>query len=149
MTSNKAVTLLLAEDDPDDRLLLRDAVEDQRLDAELMCVEDGEQLIDYLNQRGEFDSGNAPVPVLILMDLNMPKMGGREALTVIKSHPVFRSLPVVMLTTSSDRADVAESYRLGASGFIVKPSDYHALVRAVGSLADYWLSTVRLPQSVH
>jgi CheY-like chemotaxis protein len=109
-------------------------------------VEDGEELMDYLLQRGRFDGkACAPPPRLILLDLNMPKMDGREALREIKADPWLRHIPVVVFTTSNDTDDILSSYRLGASSFIVKPASYERLVAILASLMDYWVKAVELP----
>src|ERR1044072_6451615 len=105
------MTLLLAEDDPDDRLLTREALEKTRLASDLRCVEDGEELLDYLRRRGKFaDPSQSPRPGLILLDLNMPRKDGREALREIKNDPKLRAIPIVILTTSKSDDDVLRTY---------------------------------------
>ena len=140
----KAIRILLAEDDPDDRLLLQEALQEGRLANELTCVEDGEELLDYLHQRGKW-AGGAPRPGLILLDLNMPKLDGREALRAIKADPSLRQIPVVVLTTSKAEEDVLRSYDLGANSFITKPVTFQSMVDLMRVLGRYWLEIVELP----
>ena len=140
----KAIKILLAEDDPDDRLLLQEALQEGRLANELTCVEDGEELLDYLHQRGKW-VGGAPRPGLILLDLNMPKLDGREALRAIKADPSLRQIPVVVLTTSKAEEDVLRSYDLGANSFITKPVTFQSMVDLMRVLGSYWLEIVELP----
>ncbi|MDH3193443.1 MAG: response regulator [Acidimicrobiia bacterium] len=143
---SKLVTILVAEDDADDRMLLKDAFSESSLVNELRFVEDGEQLLAYLRREGEYaDPGRAPIAGLILLDLNMPKMDGREALTIIKNDAVLRSIPVVVLTTSAEEDDVFYAYRLGVSSYISKPVTFEGLVNVVKVLNAYWLEVVELP----
>ncbi|HEY3286097.1 MAG TPA: response regulator [Gemmatimonadaceae bacterium] len=141
------VTILIADDDEDDRTLTRQALEDAHIANDLRFVEDGEQLLNYLYQRGPFggELGLAPRPGLILLDLNMPKMDGREALKIIKSEPSLRDIPVVVLTTSSLSQDIARSYQLGVNSYITKPVTFTGLVAAMQVLGRYWLEIVELP----
>jgi two-component system, response regulator len=141
MIERKSATILLAEDDPDDRLLTQDAFRESRIADTLQCVEDGEALLDYLHRRGRYR--DALRPDLILLDLNMPRMDGREALRVIKADPALRRIPVVVLTTSREEGDVARSYDLGVNSFIVKPASYQALVDLVRTLSRYWFDVVK------
>lgn len=142
-------TLLLADDDPDDRLLVHDALEEASWAVDLREVEDGDELIDYLNRRGRYESRDeSPRPGLILLDLKMPGKGGLQALEEIKreSSPLSR-IPIVVLTTSSAEEDIAEAYDLGANSYIVKPSSFSTLVDAMQALERYWLDVVRLPST--
>ena len=142
----KVNVILLAEDDSDDRLLLQDALSECRWDADLRQVENGEELLDYLLHRGKYDQPHdAPRPGLILLDLNMPRKDGREALREIKANPDLRRIPVVVLTTSKADTDVARLYDLGANSFISKPVQFDALVNAMRALGQYWFKTVELP----
>lgn len=142
----KPVIILMADDDQDDRLLVKDAFMESRLVNELHFVEDGELLLDYLYHRGKYsDAELSPRPGLILLDLNMPKKDGREALREIKSHPEFRSIPIVVLTTSKEEADICRSYDLGASSFITKPVTFEGLIEVMKSLGKYWFEIVELP----
>ena len=139
-------TLLLADDDPDDRLLVKDALEETRWTAELRSVEDGVELMDYLRRRGKYrDPSAAPPPSLILLDLKMPRKGGHQALKEIKEDPDLRRIPVVILTTSSQEQDISRSYGLGVNSFITKPSSFGALVETMSVLERYWFETVTLP----
>jgi CheY-like chemotaxis protein len=141
------ITILICDDDEDDRMLTQQALEDAHIANNLRFVEDGEQLLDYLHQRGEFagETGSAPRPGLILLDLNMRRMDGREALQRIKSDPRLSDIPVVVLTTSSLDADIVESYQLGVNSFITKPVTFSGLVEAMNVLGRYWLEIVELP----
>ena len=142
----RSVTLLMAEDDPDDRLLVREAFSESRLVNEIHFVEDGEALMDYLYRRGKYKDVNlSPRPDLILLDLNMPKKDGREALIEIKTNPDFRKIPVVVFTTSTEKEDIIRSYESGASSFIVKPVTFDKLLEMVESFNKYWFETVALP----
>jgi CheY-like chemotaxis protein len=135
--------ILLADDDPDDRLLIREALEESHLPQTLTCVEDGEELLDYL--RGRPDQ---PAPRLILLDLNMPRKDGREALREIKGDPKLQRIPVVVLTTSESEDDIQRTYELGASSFIVKPRNFETVVALMQTLTQYWFDTVQLPATV-
>lgn len=140
---NKAVMIMMADDDPDDRLLVREAFEENRLANPLMTVKDGEELMDYLHRRAGYE--NALRPSLILLDLNMPRKSGFEALREIKSDPELRRIPVVILTTSKAEEDIVRSYDLGVNSFIVKPVTFDALVETVRELGKYWFQIVELP----
>jgi CheY-like chemotaxis protein len=140
------ITILMADDDPDDRLLAREAFEEARLSNEVRFVEDGEQLLDYLNRRGPWAApGAAPRPGLILLDLNMPKKDGREALEEIKRDPALRRIPVVVLTTSKAEEDILRTYDLGVNSFISKPVSFDSMVETVRALGRYWFEIVELP----
>jgi CheY-like chemotaxis protein len=141
------ITILICDDDEDDRLLTQQALEDAHISNALCFVEDGEQCLDYLYQRGRYagETGLAPRPGLILLDLNMPKLGGREVLTVIKADPELRDIPVVVLSTSRYEEDIARSYQLGVNSFITKPVTFSGLVEAMNVLGRYWLEIVELP----
>src|SRR5579872_1813586 len=117
------ISILVCDDDEDDRMLTQQALEDAHISNTVRFVQDGEELLDYLFQRGAYggESGLAPRPGLILLDLNMPKLDGREALKAIKEDPSLRDIPVVVLTTSRLDEDVAKSYKLGVNSFITKP----------------------------
>ena len=145
----EVIHILMAEDDPDDRMLVAEAFEEKRVTNSLSFVEDGEELLDYLNQRGKYsDSKRFPRPDMILLDLNMPRMDGREALKVIKADPGLRSIPVIVLTTSQAEQDVLMSYDLGASSFITKPVTFEGLVDAIGVFDKYWVQIVKLPGGI-
>lgn len=141
------ITILICDDDEDDRLLARQALEDAHIANNVRFVEDGEQLLDYLHQRGEYagETGKAPRPGLILLDLNMPKMDGREALKLIKGDKTLHDIPIVVLTTSELDQDIVRSYQLGVNSFITKPVTFSGLVEAMNVLGRYWLEIVELP----
>jgi CheY-like chemotaxis protein len=142
----KPVVILMAEDDPDDRFLSKEALDEARLANELRFVEDGEELIDYLRQRGKFSNPvESPRPGLILLDLNMPKKDGREALEEIKAEPDLRSIPVIVLTTSKAEEDILRSYELGVSGYITKPVTLTGLIQIMRTIGKYWFEIVELP----
>jgi two-component system, response regulator len=141
----KPFTVLMADDDEDDRLLARDAFEECEAEVDLRFVEDGEQLMDYLHGQGEWEG--CPRPSLILLDLNMPKKDGRECLAAIKDDPSLRRIPVVVISTSKAEEDVLRSYDLGVSSFVSKPVTYESLLELVRTLSLYWFQTVRLPGS--
>ena len=145
-THAKAIRILMAEDDPDDRMLSQDALREARLLNGLHFVEDGEELMDYLLRRGRFaDPSSSPRPGLILLDLNMPRKDGREALEEIKASPQLRRIPVVVLTTSKADEDILRSYDLGVAGFITKPVTFASLVDVMRTLGRYWFQIVELP----
>jgi CheY-like chemotaxis protein len=145
-TFSKTNVILLAEDDADDQLLTQDALAESQLAADLRFVENGTELLDYLFLRGKFsDPASAPRPQLILLDLNMPRMDGREVLEKIKADPALRRIPVVVLTTSRADTDIARIYELGANSFISKPVRFEALVNVMKALRHYWFETVELP----
>lgn len=144
--SPKSITILVADDDADDRLMIRDAFHENRLANDLKFVEDGECLLDYLNRRGKYeDPQSSPRPGLILLDLNMPKKDGREALREIKGDPKLRGIPVVVLTTSKAEEDVYRTYNLGVNSFITKPVTFGSLVSITRDLGKYWFEIVELP----
>ncbi len=144
------ITILICDDDEDDRTLTQQALENAHVSNRIRFVEDGEQLLDYLYQRGEFagETGKAPRPGLILLDLNMPKMGGRQALKVIKQDKTLCDIPVVVLSTSRLDEDITRSYQLGVNSFITKPVTFSGLVEAMNVLGRYWLEIVELPPTI-
>jgi CheY-like chemotaxis protein len=136
----------MADDDEEDRMLTRKAFELNRLGNELRFVEDGEDLLDYLYQRGKYqEPGAAPRPGLILLDLNMPRLDGREALAVIKGDPSLRRIPIVVMTTSEADQDIARSYDLGANSYVTKPVTFESLAQVIKALDQYWFEIVALP----
>jgi len=143
----RPVTILLADDDEEDRELTRDALQDARLANEMKFVVDGQDLMDYLKREGAYaePSVDAPRPGIILLDLNMPKKDGREALAEIKADESLRRIPVVVLTTSKDEEDIFRSYDLGVSSFITKPVTFAGLVDVMRSWTRYWFEMVELP----
>jgi CheY-like chemotaxis protein len=139
------ITILLADDDEEDRLMTKDALTESRLANDVRFVIDGEELTDYLFRRGAYADSAAPLPGLILLDLNMPKKDGREVLAEIKSDPELRQIPVVVLTTSKTEEDIVRSYALGVNSFITKPVTFDGLVEAMTVFTQYWFEIVALP----
>jgi len=142
-----SLTILLADDDADDRLLAAEALEEARITNPLHMVEDGEQLLDYLFHRGRFSETRPATPGLILLDLNMPKVDGQRALAEIKTHPELRRIPVIVLTTSKAEEDIFRTYDLGVNSFITKPVSFEGLVEVMNELGRYWLEIVELPSA--
>jgi CheY-like chemotaxis protein len=146
--SRLPITILMADDDEDDRLLTLDALTEGRVLNNLHCVEDGVELLAYLRREGRFsDPATSPRPSLILLDLNMPRMDGREALQEIKADPTLRGIPVVILTTSKEEEDMLRGYDLGAASYITKPVNFEGLVELMKSLGRYWIEIVELPHN--
>jgi CheY-like chemotaxis protein len=142
----RAITILLADDDEEDLQMTQEALLQSRLGNDLRIVLDGEELMDYLHRRGQYDApADAPKPGLILLDLNMPKKDGREALAEIKADPELRTIPVVVLTTSQAEEDIFRTYDLGVSSYITKPVTFDGLVEAMKVLSRYWFEIVELP----
>jgi CheY-like chemotaxis protein len=145
-SSRDDIIILYAEDDPEDRMLVEDAMEESRLANEMHFVEDGEELMDYLYRRGKYaELDNLPLPGLILLDLNMPKKDGREALEEIKGDPDLRRIPIVVLTTSKAEEDILSTYDLGVSGFVIKPVTFDSLVSILKAISKYWFEIVERP----
>lgn len=139
--------ILVADDDLDDQLLIGKALKNAQLLNEINYVENGQELLDYLHRKGKFEHlAGTPLPGLILLDLNMPVVDGREALEKIKSSPDLKRIPIVILTTSKAEEDVLRTYNLGVNSFISKPVTLDGLVAVVQSLAEYWFKIVRLPK---
>lgn len=142
----KPVVLLIADDDEDDREMTREAFEENFVLNDIHFVADGVELTDYLFRRGAFTNPEtSPRPGLILLDLNMPRMDGRQALQQIKSHPDLRSIPVVILTTSQAEEDIIKSYNLGVNCFITKPVTFKDFIEVTQSVGRYWFEVVQLP----
>ncbi|MCH7652169.1 MAG: response regulator [Chloroflexi bacterium] len=145
-TSRRAITILMADDDADDRMFAKDALEEARLANDIHFVEDGEELMDYLRHQGKFAELNgSPKPGLILLDLNMPRKDGREALKEIKEDDDLKRIPVVVLTTSKAQEDIYRTYDLGVSSYITKPVSFEGLVDIMKTLSKYWFEIVTLP----
>lgn len=143
----RPITILIADDDPEDRMLAAEALQESRLANDIRFVEDGEELLDYLLLRGRYadvDADDAPRPGVILLDLNMPRKDGREALREIKENPDLRRIPVVVLTTSKAEMDIYRSYDLGVNSFIVKPVSFDSLVEVMQVLGRYWFEIVEI-----
>ena len=144
----KPITIVYADDDPEDRMLVQDAWEEARLANQLHFAEDGEDLMDYLYRRGKYSSmAGTPLPGMILLDLNMPRKDGREALREIKSDPTLRQIPIVVLTTSKAEEDIYRAYDLGVNSFIIKPVTFQSLVDVTLTLNRYWFEIVELPKT--
>ena len=142
----RPITILLADDDADDRMMAGEALAESRLANDLRFVEDGEELMDYLLRRGKYaDPASSPRPAILLLDLNMPRKDGREALEEIKRDPKLRTIRVVVLTTSKAEEDIVRSYDLSAASYITKPVTFSGLVEVIKTLGKYWLEIVELP----
>ncbi|QPG06738.1 response regulator [Salinimonas marina] len=140
------INILMADDDEDDRLLTLDALKESRVLNNLFCVEDGVELLEFLRREGKYaDPKDAPRPSLILLDLNMPRMDGREALQELKADPALRGIPVVILTTSKEEEDMLRGYDLGCASYITKPVNFEGLVDLMRTLGRYWIEFVELP----
>lgn len=148
MISTLPITILIADDDADDRMLIEDAFEESRLSNPLAFVEDGEQLLAFLRRESPYEllKGH-PMPGLIILDLNMPKMDGRTALSHLKADPELQRIPVIVLTTSQAEEDILKTYGLGVSSFISKPVTFDGLVDVVKAIGQYWIQIVALPPS--
>lgn len=143
----KPIVILLADDDEEDRMLACDALAESRLSNDISCVTDGEDLMDYLKRQGKYlPPAIAPRPGLILLDLNMPRKDGREALREIKADPQLRQIPVVVMTTSKANEDIFHSYDAGASSFITKPVTFEGLIDVMKGLGKYWFEIIDLPE---
>ncbi len=146
MSKKDNIVILMADDDEDDQFMARDAFESNRLHNILYVVKDGVELMEYLRRQGNFsDPSTSPKPGLILLDLNMPLMDGREALKEIKSDPELRSIPVVVLTTSCAEEDIIKTYEYGVNSFITKPVTFQGLVEVIKQTGIYWFEIVELP----
>lgn len=149
-TEGEPIVIVLAEDDEDDYILTRDALEKAQVANELHWVKDGQELLDYLrHDDGYADPRTSPTPSLILLDLNMPRLDGRDALKEIKSDPKLRRIPVVVLTTSSAEEDIIRTYDLGVNSFVQKPMSFEEFIRCVNKISEYWFQIVRLPTHGH
>ena len=146
MRANNFISILIADDDADDRMLMEDAFRESRLGNPLAFVEDGEDLLQYLRGEGKYANGEAKkLPGLILLDLNMPRMDGRTALAHLKADEALRRIPVVVLTTSKAEEDILRTYDLGVSSFITKPVSFEGLLDVVKTINHYWIEIVELP----
>jgi CheY-like chemotaxis protein len=138
--------ILLADDDEEDRMLTAEALTESRVVNDFRFVEDGDELLDYLYHRGKYEHpASSPTPGLILLDLNMPRKDGREALREIKADPDLRRIPVIVLTTSKAEEDIYRTYDLGANSFITKPVSFEGLVTVMRDIGRYWIEIVELP----
>lgn len=149
MKQGKAVYIVVADDDEDDRLMTREAFEELKILNELYFVKDGVELLDFLYRRNQYaDPESSPRPGIILLDLNMPRMDGREALKIIKQDEHLRSIPITIFTTSKAEEDIIRSYNLGVNCFITKPVTYSGLVDVVKQLNSFWFELVELPRQL-
>lgn len=140
------ISILVADDDPDDRMMIEEAFTENRVANKIVFVEDGEQLLAYLRREGEYAGlDDEPYPGIILLDLNMPKKDGREALRDLKADPDLCRIPIIVLTTSQAEEDIVRTYGLGVSSFITKPVSFEGLVEAVRVICQYWIQIVALP----
>ena len=141
----KILLMLMAEDDEDDRMMAQEVLDESELESEIRFVENGQELFDYLRREGRYrEPETSPRPGIILLDLNMPRVDGWEALGELKSTEEFRRIPIVVLTTSREEQDVARAYELGANSYIVKPATFDGLGQVMTNLCRYWLHTVKL-----
>lgn len=139
------MTILIADDDADDRMFLEQAMRQNGYNQTIQFVEDGEELMEYLRREGRYGDLTAPWPNLLILDLNMPRKNGFQALQEIKDDPKLRRLPVIVMTTSSADEDVIKTYNLGVNSFVTKPFNFSRLVEMIGALKTYWMDTVKLP----
>lgn len=143
----KSIVIMMADDDPDDRSMTKEALEENFLLNELRFTEDGAELMDYLKRRGKYSNPeSSPRPGVILLDLNMPKKDGRECLKEIKSDNDLKSIPVIVLTTSKAEEDILRTYDLGVNSFVTKPVTFMELVEVMKNLGNYWFDIVQLPK---
>ncbi len=143
--TNKHISILMADDDPDDRMLMQEALAENEISNSIFFVENGEELLDYLNKKGKFKNQACVTPGIIFLDLNMPKVDGRQALRYLKADPILRKIPIIILTTSRAELDILESYDLGVNSFISKPVRFDELVEVTREISTYWFGTVSLP----
>lgn len=144
------INILIAEDDPNDRLLTQEALAESQTAAELDFVADGHELLQFLHRQGTYAArAGAPLPGIILLDLNMPRMDGRQVLQKLKADPVLRRIPVVIMTNSRDDEDISYTYQHGASSYILKPRGFDDLVTLMEEICRYWFRTVELPPATH
>ncbi|MEW6467639.1 MAG: response regulator [Bacteroidota bacterium] len=144
----KVIEILLADDDEEDRMLITEALYESRLKNNIQTVENGEELMDYLHNRGKYtDRARFPMPGIILLDLNMPRKDGRDALKEIKADPRLRSIPIIILTTSKAEEDILRTHNLGVNSYIAKPVSFEAMVEVMKTLNRYWFEIVELPES--
>lgn len=139
------MTILIADDDADDRMFLEQALRQNGYTQVIRFVEDGEELMEYLRRDGRYVEKNVPWPNLLILDLNMPRKNGFQALEEVKDDPALRRLPVIVMTTSSADEDVVKTYNLGVNSFVTKPFNFNRLVEMIGALKTYWMDTVKLP----
>jgi two-component system response regulator len=137
--------ILVADDDTDDQFMLKEAFASLNFDKEIRTVENGEELLDYLNAKGKYCDALLPIPKLILLDLNMPKIDGRQCLRLIRTNPQYSKIPIIIFSTSNNPEDITQSYELGANSYIIKPYSYNELVEIIDIIKKYWFSVVKIP----
>lgn len=137
--------ILVADDDTDDQFMLKEAFSSLNFDKEIRTVENGEELLDYLSRKGKYVDESLPLPKLILLDLNMPKIDGRQCLRLIKENPDYCKIPIIIFSTSNNPEDISQSYELGANSYIIKPYSYNELVEIIDIIKKYWFSVVKIP----
>ena len=140
------VSILMAEDDIEDQMLIREALKESDANYNLTIVNNGEELVDYLNQRGTYSG--VSLPKIVLLDLNMPRKNGHEALAEIKANPNLKQIPIIVLTTSDAEEDIQSTYSMGVSSYICKPVRFQELVDLVNTLGHYWFELVQLPSNI-
>ena len=145
MKTKKSIQILIAEDDDDDKLLIIKAFQKTLSKENITCVNDGEELINYLNKTSNSENSLFPVPDIILLDLNMPRKDGKTTLQELKSHEIFRQIPVIIFTTSNLKEDIQMTYKMGTNSFITKPGNFKDLVKITQEINNYWSNTVVLP----
>lgn len=146
MKISKPIEILIADDDLEDQMLIYDALKENHLKNNIQCVENGEELLLYLRNEGKYaDRQKYPTPGIVLLDLNMPKKDGREALREIKGDKHLKNIPIIILTTSGAETDILKTYDLGANSFITKPVTFSAMVETMNTLKKYWFEIVELP----
>jgi CheY-like chemotaxis protein len=137
--------ILVADDDTDDQFMLKEAFASLNFDKEIRTVENGEELLDFLNRKGKYSDASLPIPKLILLDLNMPKIDGRQCLRLIRTNPQYSKIPIIIFSTSNNPEDISQSYELGANSYIIKPYSYNELVEIIDIIKKYWFSVVKIP----
>jgi|SRR4051812_40717761 two-component system response regulator len=137
--------ILVADDDTDDQFMLKEAFASLNFDKEIRTVENGEELLDYLTMKGKYSDTSLPIPKLILLDLNMPKIDGRQCLRLIRTNPQYSKIPIIIFSTSNNPEDISQSYELGANSYIIKPYSYNELVEIIDIIKKYWFSVVKIP----
>lgn len=151
MITTKNINLIVvADDDSDDRMLIMEAFEENNLNCPLCFVEDGLELLDLLFQKGKYAGAEGSnLPDLIILDINMPKKNGKDALIEIRNNPKTKHIPILMFSTSNAVDEIAHTYRLGANSFIIKPSSYSGFVEVTKNIQSYWVDTVSVSRIVN
>jgi len=146
MNKKKLISILMADDDEDDRFIVQKAIDESILHNPINFVEDGQELMDYLKHEGQYQHlTDDDLPGIILLDLNMPRKDGREALAEIEADPTLKRIPVVVMTTSKAEEDILRSYEVGAASYITKPVTFMSLLKTIETVGHYWLEIVQLP----